>query len=274
MKYLTALGIILLPLTFFAYPNPPVHFLEGNLAEVRQMAAREGKLYFIHFAADWCMPCQWMEQHTFRDTSLAIFLERNFFALRADVDRQDGQALKKQYGVRILPSLLVFSAQGQLLGRHEGAMEPEALLAQLKAYRLPGTAPKEEGILSSPKPTFALSRPALIPDVEAAAPAAVRLSRPSSAPAYNPASPAGRMQGGVCFTIQVGVFSSYNNAIRHCAALEAKVGHRTEIAPGSFDGQSQYKVFLGQFARQQEAEACLQGLRSKNIDGFVKIIDK
>ena len=273
MKNLTTLILVCLPFTFFASSSSNIHFLEGNLSEVLQMAVREGKLYFSHFAADWCLPCQWMERHTFTDEPLSAFLEKNFLALRADVDRPEGQALKGQYRVNILPSILVFSSQGQLLGRHEGAMEPEALLEELKAYDRPANriratlAAMEEYILSSPQPIFSISRPALIPDELAGAPAA------GQAHSYSPPAPAIQQTPTVYFTIQVGVFSSYDNAVRHCSTLETKVSQKTEIALCQLKGQGLYKIFLGHFERQEEAASCLKALRKSNIDGFVKIID-
>lgn len=273
MKLLAPLALVCLPLYLFAHPSTPVHFIEGNLAQVQQLAAREGKLYFIHFAADWCMTSQWMEEHAFTDASLSAYLEEHYLALRADVDLPEGRALKGQYEVSILPSILVFSSRGQLLGRHEGAMEPEELLAHLKRYSRPALASGalEENILSSPRPVFALSRPALIPDVQAR-PVALPPSRPAvSIPPAGYSTPPQPLQPK--FTIQVGVFSSYSNAVRFCAALEAKAAHRVEVAPFQLNGQSMYKVLLGQFERQEAAAACLEGLRAQKVEGFVKILD-
>ena len=277
MKYLTTLILVCLPFTFFASSSSNMPFLEGNLSEVRQMAAREGKLYIIHFAADWCMPCQWMERHTFTDEPLSAFLEKNFLALRADVDRPEGQALKGQYRVNILPSILVFSAQGQLLGRHEGAMEPETLLEQLKAYHLPANRiratqmAREENILSSPQPAFSISRPALIPD-ELARPA--KVNHATQPQLYSTVTPVGAQTPTAYFTIQAGVFSFYYNAVRCCATLETRVDQKAEIAPCQLKGEGLYKIFLGHFDREDEAAAFLASLRKNNIDGFVKIIYK
>lgn len=268
MKYLATLAALCLPFLLAANPSPPFRFLDGNLPEVRQMAARQGKLYFIHFAAGWCMPSQWMEEHTFRDEALSAFLEKNFLALRADVDLPEGQALKEQYGVHILPSILVFSAQGQLLGRHEGAVEPEVLLEQMQVYNRSASRAGiagEEDILPSPRPVLAISRPALMPE---------GAGLPAQASFHSYADNNRRPAHRPVFTLQVGVFSSYDNAIRHCAALEKQVNYQAEIAPCRLGGQSLYKVFLGRFDNQMEAAAHLEELRSKRIEGFVKIVDE
>ncbi|MCB0579396.1 MAG: thioredoxin family protein [Phaeodactylibacter sp.] len=275
MKYLTTLAVACLPFLLSAAHSTPPGFLEGSPPEAQRMAAREGKLYFIFFAADWCMPSQWMEEQTFRDETLAAFLEKNYLALRADVDLPEGKSLKERYAVRILPSVLVFSARGQLLGSHEGAIGPEALQEQLKAYPIPDNRRQFAGgkdILDSPRPVFALSRPALIPDAAAGTPAAALSARPSRPALFSTAaSPSRPSVPPSQFTIQVGVFSSYSNAVRHCAALEDSVKLRTEISPCQLNGQNRYKVFLGLFGSQEEAEGCLERVRRNGIDGFVKI---
>ncbi len=287
MKYLPPVAVLLLlPFALLGSPLPPVQFLEANLPEVRQMAAREGKLYFIHFAADWCMTSQWMEKHTFTDEPLSDFLDENYLALRADIDRPEGQALKEQYEVNILPTILVFSSQGQLLGRHEGAMEPEVLLDIFKGYDRPANriqaalAALEEDILPSPRAILGISRPALIPDVEPRPVSAAATPRPRPRPVTPASTPSGENASPpapaptAIFTIQAGVFSSYDNAIRFCSTLETKVAGKAEITPFQLNGQALYKVFLGRFNSQAEAAAHLQGLRKKEIEGFVKIMEK
>lgn len=258
--------ITLLPFALMGSHPPPVQFMKGALPELRQQAATEGKLYFIHVAAGWCMPCQWMEQHTFADEALSSYAQEHFLAFRADVDHPEGREIKTQYQVNILPSILVFSSRGQLLGRHEGALEPEALLEQLKRYARPAQAilaSSETNILDSPQASLVLSRPALLPD-EAAGPPRMQTTVPES---YS-----GRQQAAY-FTIQLGVFSSYGNAVRQCSILEKKLNARTEIAAGQGESQGQYKIFLGRFEEQAAAADYLHSLRKDNIDGFVKLVD-
>lgn len=269
MKYLSILAVVLLPLELLSASPPAIHFLEDGLPEVQRQAAREGKLYFLHFSADWSASCQWMEQYTFTDETLAAYVGQAYLALRVDVGSPEGRRLQEQYRVGILPSLLVFSSRGQLLGRLEGAMEAGVLLEQLQAYRRPslsaslaGAAPGED-ILPSPRPVFIISRPALFPDV----PAGPEL------PAAPPASHTGRQQPAY-FTIQVGVYASYSNAVRQCSSLEQKLGARAEIVPAPENGQNLYKIFLGRFEQQEEATAYLSNLRRDKIEGFVKLLEE
>ncbi|HQU59086.1 MAG: thioredoxin family protein [Phaeodactylibacter sp.] len=276
MKNLTFLAALLLPLSLFSTPPQNVIFIDASLPEARQQAAREGKLLFIHFAAGWCMPCQWMEQNTFTDPILASYLEDTYIALRADVDEASGYALQKQFKVKVLPTILTFNTRGQLLGRHEGAMEAEALLEQLHAYdqsenRMPSSSePEEAGLLSSPRPILQLSRPALLPDVPAARPASLPFPTTTSAPAV--ATSYASRQQHTFFAIQAGLFSSYENAVRESAKLEKSTKGPVRLAPDSSSGQTIYRIFLGQFGQREDARIYLKELEARGIDGFIKEI--
>ncbi len=275
MKNLTVLAALLLPLSLLS--KPPAQnavFLEASLQDARRQAAEEGKLLFIHFAAGWCMPCQWMEQAAFTEPVLAAFLEDTYLGLRADVDAPEWRAMQQQYGIKKLPTILAFNTRGQLLGRHEGAMEAEALYEQLQAHDLPANRAlcliegEETTLLSSPKPILRLSRPALLPD----APPARQAVLPFHTTAPPPASPvhyANRQQPAF-FSVQAGLFSSYENAVRESTKLEMKTGETARLAPDSTTGQVVYRVYFGRFAQREEARNFLQKLEQRGVSGFIK----
>jgi thioredoxin-related protein len=275
MKYSVRLAALLLPLSLFSASPPSVVFLESSLAEARQQAASEGKLYFIHFAANWCMPCQWMEQHSFTDPVLAEYLQEHYLALRIDVDAAEGRVLQKQYAVKVLPTILAFSARGQLLGRHEGALAPEALLEHLQAYdrqanRSPLLAAQDqEGLLSSPRPILSLSRPALMPDVPSAQ-APARATPTAARPAPGPTAQFASYRQPTFFSIQAGLFSSYENAVRESAKLEKRSGETAHLSPDNSAGQTVYRIYLGRFDSRERALSHLQQLEQRGVNGFVK----
>ncbi|MCB0571454.1 MAG: thioredoxin family protein [Phaeodactylibacter sp.] len=279
MKILTFLAVLLLPLILFSKTTQTVTFLQSTLPEARQQAAQEGKLLFVHFAAGWCMPCQWMEQHTFADPVLAAYLDETYLGLRADVDAIEGRALQQQYDIKKLPTILAFNSRGQLLGRHEGAMEAEELLEQLQAYDLPAnrqaslSAGTEDGLLSSPRPVLRLSRPALVPDVPAARPVALQAPEPTPATSAQ-TGPYDTRHQPVFFSIQAGLFSSYENAVRESTKLERQSGEDVHLAPDSSAGQIVYRIYLGRFGQREDAQAFLYQLEQKGVNGFVKEVNE
>ena len=85
----------------------------------------------------WCNACQWMEETTFTDPTLAAYVKENYIALQVDIDDFDGYALKQKYNIHVLPSLLVFNSSGLLLGQYQESLSPSNMLALLKQYDQP-----------------------------------------------------------------------------------------------------------------------------------------
>jgi thiol-disulfide isomerase/thioredoxin len=109
----------------------------SSFAEIRQKAKDEGKLIFIDFYASWCSPCQFMDESTFNDDNLALYMNRNWVSYKVDVEDFEGYNLKQQFGVKMLPTLLVLNAQGTVLARLEETVTPTKMLDFLKKYDTP-----------------------------------------------------------------------------------------------------------------------------------------
>ena len=95
-----------------------VRFETGSTDSVRKKALESGKLVFIDLYA------------TRRD--VGEFMERWFVAAKYDVDRSTGKALSQQYGVRSIPTYLIFDTAGDLLGRIQGASDAETFMDDLR----------------------------------------------------------------------------------------------------------------------------------------------
>lgn len=109
-----------------------VRFETLSTDALRERAVKSGKLVFIELYADWCPPCRVMEREVFSDREVGAFFERHFVAARYDTDRSTGRALMKRYGSGAIPLGLVFDAEGNLLGRIQGAAAPEVYLNDLR----------------------------------------------------------------------------------------------------------------------------------------------
>ncbi len=271
------LAILLLPAQS-AFSN--VNFLNASLSDVRKMASREGKPYFVHFTASWCMPCQWMEKNTYADPALSRYANAHYFPVKIDIDNEEGRRYKAQYSITALPSILVFDERGVLLDRYEESLEAPALLDILQKHhtlglagiQLAGNAPADAAILDSPKPQFALRRPALIPEESAAFDSDNSTARP--VPAVNIPSKADTQtpRANLGYGVQVGVYADYNNAVQQVARLEKKFDQPVNIFSGKKDNKTTYSIVIGRFATASNAEEYLRYLNRNDIKGIVKYI--
>ncbi|MBT8493338.1 MAG: thioredoxin family protein, partial [Deltaproteobacteria bacterium] len=87
--------------------------------QARARAARDRRMLLIDFAAEWCAPCQEMDEKTFRDPDLASLLAQRYLALKIDVTEmtKEQEALLARYRVKQLPVILVLGPDGKELYR-------------------------------------------------------------------------------------------------------------------------------------------------------------
>lgn len=162
MKNAAALLILLLiPLLSFAVNSPEstTFFHKGDLEKIKTKASDEGKLYFVDFYADYCYACKLMDETTFVDPNLANYVKNTYIPYKVDVMVDfDGIAMKNEFNIKVLPTILVFNSKGDLVGRYESMLGPTRMMKELRKYDIPenriksGNAPTEEPVLSYASP--------------------------------------------------------------------------------------------------------------------------
>ncbi len=92
----------------------PIQFIENApFDSIRMLAAKEGKIIFADFHADWCKPCKEMEQKVFTDPAVANYFNKHFINYKINIKTPLGKQLKSQYRVYDYPSLLFIDATGE-----------------------------------------------------------------------------------------------------------------------------------------------------------------
>ncbi len=267
----------MLPFLLFSFSVLPafalaggVEFVEGELDAVKAEAVREGKMLFVHFTADWCLPCRWMERETYPDTALAAFVQAHFIPLKVDIDRPEGIRAKQQYQVVLLPSMLVFDRGGQLVARMEESLSPADLLDKLeKAVQGEGSSLALRPAAPPAEPfRQVLDNP--FPDINQGQADDPLLHPASPSPVPATAEAAGEAPR---FAVQLGVFGQFENAQRQAESMGDMVDEDVRVQPGTLEGKSIFRVLVGRFRDLAQAEAYRRQLANRHdVKGVVKDI--
>lgn len=134
-RKLSVLAFLLLSFLPFSQAQQ-ISFAKGNLAQAKNKAQSDGKLYFAYFYTDWCLPCKWMEDNTFKDAEVVQFVQQNYLAVKLNIDDKEGQNMREQYNVEFLPTIIIFNQSGDILDKFEESLAAGKLLDALKRHRL------------------------------------------------------------------------------------------------------------------------------------------
>jgi thioredoxin 1 len=234
-----------------------INFTSININDARKIASQEGKLIFIDFHADWCTPCKWMEQTTFKDEKVVTTLNSNFVSVKANIDETDGFELKNAYDIKYLPTMLIFNSQGQLLDRVEETLSPRKLLTLLEKYN----APEHKQVT---KHDFN-SSPALVKHQND-----IKESESMAQSASEFKKYFNEKQTSNAYRVQVGVFERYEGAADMVQTLKQLFVEQVTVTNEYKDGVPVFKVRIGQFETLQEAENFKNIIKNDyNMNGLV-----
>ncbi|MCB0637938.1 MAG: thioredoxin family protein [Lewinella sp.] len=252
-------------------------FQSLSFAEVRQLAGTLDRPFILYFSADWCLPCQWMDTHTWPDELLTSYLNAHYLALRLNIDEGDEPTLRLRFSVDKYPTILLFNAAGVLADRQENSLSAADMLSWLQANDILANhlhpvveAPVgEELALEAPRPTVSFSRPALLPEAEgelAQVPDIV-VPKPALEEVLTAAEPTFTPRTGQRYGVAIGPQTyTYTEGVRTAAELERKLGQRWNLQPLD-DGR--FKIVSGDFGEVGEARRWLIFLNRNDLIGEV-----
>lgn len=123
---LISLSVFVFAQSSFAQKSPKWSHFEAGIFE---KAKKENKLVLLHLRANWCHWCHVMEEKTYADAQVILFLEKNYIACMEDHDeRQDLTSLYSDYG---WPATIIFDSQGNELFKEAGYIPLDEFLATL-----------------------------------------------------------------------------------------------------------------------------------------------
>ncbi len=119
--------------SFLLARNPDANF-DNDLRTAKLLAKREGKFILVDFHASWCTPCKIMQEYTFGNPQVQNYLRQNYITVSVDIDNLDGFALKKEFAVKLLPTVLLLNPSGKMVKKYEETLGAAKMLNILEAY--------------------------------------------------------------------------------------------------------------------------------------------
>ncbi len=100
-----------------------ISFEKTTFTEVLAKAKKENKLVFLDAYASWCGPCKLMDKNIFSLANVGEFYNGNFVNAKIDMEKGEGVALAKKYGVAAYPTYLFINGEGEEVHRTLGYVE-------------------------------------------------------------------------------------------------------------------------------------------------------
>ena len=119
---------LLCSVVIFAQTN----FQELSLEKACEQAKTENKPVFLDCYTSWCGPCKMMANNVFTLEAAGEYFNKNFVCVKIDMEKGEGPAIGKQYGVDAYPTFLIINADGKLMHKLVGAMSLEELIENVE----------------------------------------------------------------------------------------------------------------------------------------------
>jgi len=88
-----------------------------DFSEAKALALEEGKALFVDFETTWCGPCKIMDEWVYTADDV-VNASQSVVAVKVDGDEHPD--LKDRFGVLGFPTIILFSSEGEELGRASG----------------------------------------------------------------------------------------------------------------------------------------------------------
>jgi YHS domain-containing protein len=170
---------------------------QTNLETAKQVAAQTNRLILVHFWSPTCAACKQLDKNVYTISQVQQAIQSRFVPVKINAD--DWPTTTKQYGITVLPTDLIITPSGQIVGRMVCPAAPEAYMQQL-AIAASGAAP----VAGPSVPSYG----ATVPPGTAAGVAAVAMP---PAGGWMPASPAAPATSAMSATPPIATSTSAPN---------------------------------------------------------------
>lgn len=103
-----------------------------NVDRAFRESRTSGKPVVMKLGADWCNACRRMDRETFSRSAITRLIQSCFVPLRVDID--DQTRLAENLRITAVPTVIVFSPEGEVLQRIEGFQSDEKMQTTLRPF--------------------------------------------------------------------------------------------------------------------------------------------
>lgn len=231
MRPLFVLFFALLTFTHSSFALTFIPAERGGFERAKLKAKEEGKMLFLDFYANWCTPCKWMDETTFKDLEIKNLLEQKYIAVKVNIDDFEGFELKSKFDIRFLPTILIFNHDGKMIERVEETIGTQKMRTMLKTHADSNAPYIKHKVNTSPRELVQTScaKPELV------------------------ATP--QEETKTMYRMQMGVFSTIEGAGIKSDELKQQFIDKVTIVEQEKEGKVYYKVLLGEFTTLNEAKS-------------------
>lgn len=124
LKTLSLSAILSVCIFAFAQAQEGIRFNnQGAFEAVLAESEQSGKLVFMDCYTSWCAPCKWMEKNVFINDTVSALYNARFVNYKMDMEKGEGPALTKRYGVKVFPTYLFLNGKGEVVHKATSRME-------------------------------------------------------------------------------------------------------------------------------------------------------
>lgn len=222
-----------------------VSFYQGSFEAAKTKALGESKYLFVDFYANWCTPCKWMDETTFKNKEIIDLLSDDFISYKVDIDDEAGFKLKNKFEIKMLPTILIFNKEGELVDRIEETLDVKKLKSLIEFHLQnnvdvinvsPNVSPKDASYNKEQKELDNLYKEYK-----------EKLTLESRT-----------------FNAQIGKYDNYKEAFDQVKIAKEQFLEQVIVLTEYNDGKTYYKVLLGEFETIEEADSFCLILKEKH----------
>jgi protein disulfide-isomerase len=124
------LASLLMALTAAAQDSS-IHW-QQDIEAAKVQARQSGRLVLVHVVADGCGPCRALESNVFSQPGVAGAIEARFVPVKLNANEYP--AIAQGFGITRVPTDVVVTPEGQIVGKQISPATPTAYVADLTAF--------------------------------------------------------------------------------------------------------------------------------------------